>query len=231
VQTVNGLPVPRDLGVPALRALVAQGGPAVWAAIQALAERGDDASLAALAEYAGSRDEMLRRASVEAIGRHTRGRAAGSVVLRALRDASPFVVRTACHAAAATGLDEARDAVLIHLGATEASTRAAAAQSLALLAAPSDFDRVLHTSVGDSDPSVRKDAAWTLRTRCAGPDTWRRLFDVWRCDPLPRHRVWACELAAEFGGAEADELLRPFAADPDGHVRKAAASRQSGTTG
>lgn len=44
----------------------------------------------------------------------------------------------------------------------------------------------------------------------------------WREDPLHRHRVWACEIAAVFGGADVIEALQMLATDPDGHVRRTA---------
>jgi len=39
---------------------------------------------------------------------------------------------------------------------------------------------------------------------------------------VPRHRVWACELAGLFGDEAAKTQLMPLCHDSNGHVRKAA---------
>jgi hypothetical protein len=48
-----------------------------------------------------------------------------------------------------------------------------------------------------------------------------QLFSLWRGDPTPRHRVWACELAERFQVADSGSL-RKLTDDDNGHVRKAA---------
>jgi hypothetical protein len=68
--------------------------------------------------------------------------------------------------------------------------------------------------------SVRKQAAWTLNKN-VGPEHWRRLFEVWAKDGLPRHRVWACSLAERFGDRTVLAELHALCSDPDGHVRMA----------
>jgi len=39
---------------------------------------------------------------------------------------------------------------------------------------------------------------------------------------MSRYRVWACELAAQFGTVSNLSVLKNFSDDKDGHVRKAA---------
>jgi hypothetical protein len=85
-----------------------------------------------------------------------------------------------------------------------------------------DFAPVFRLPLSDPSPAVRRDAAWTLRrTACA--ETWRELFEAWKGDQLPRHRLWACELAGEHGDESVGVELRALARDRDGHVRKAVA--------
>lgn len=51
---------------------------------------------------------------------------------------------------------------------------------------------------------------------------WLQLFEAFRTDDPPRHRVWACELAMQFGSLDINRLLEALASDRDGHVRQAA---------
>jgi HEAT repeat protein len=80
---------------------------------------------------------------------------------------------------------------------------------------------VFDTFRTDRSPEVRKEAAWTLR-RHVTKETWRTLFDAWHHDSLHRHRCWACEIAADFGGPDLAESLSQLANDEDGLVRRAA---------
>ncbi len=58
--------------------------------------------------------------------------------------------------------------------------------------------------------------------RFESDSNWRLLFDTWRREHPPRHRVWACELAGTYGSSEILPYLAQLAADGDGHVSKAA---------
>ena len=53
-------------------------------------------------------------------------------------------------------------------------------------------------------------------------DHWVHLFVAWSSDRVPRHRVWACELAQRFGGRSVLPALKALKADIDGHVQRAA---------
>jgi HEAT repeat protein len=85
-----------------------------------------------------------------------------------------------------------------------------------------DVERVLHQFSRGASAEVRKEAAWTLRST-ASTATWRRLFDLWCEDALPRHRAWACELAGMHGSHDVLTALDRLTHDVDGHVRHAAA--------
>jgi hypothetical protein len=73
----------------------------------------------------------------------------------------------------------------------------------------------------DKSEFVQKEAERTLR-RTASAQTWRRLFDRWKLDPLPRLRVWACELLSDFAQSGDLPELRRLVRDRNAHVRKAA---------
>lgn len=218
---VNGVSVPYRAPVAELLRAVAAPGPSAWAALAVSADDGRE-SLDALVEAAASSDWRMRRAAVEAIARHVRGRSAARRVLDALRDESPYVVRTACDAAAALRLDDAHDVVLGLTRSPIAATRECATRTLDALWRPSDFDAVFDAMRRDSAPAVRRRAGFVLRAH-ADATTWKRLVDAWRHDELPRARRWACELTASFGGADDVAALEPLTRDRDGHVRNAAA--------
>ena len=144
------------------------------------------------------------------------------MVCEGLDDASEYVAWAACEAAVKLKLGAAHDGILTLLEHRPPNLRAAAVRALAVLWRDPDFPKVFHLMQRDSADEVRKDAAWTLRKR-ADRSNWRLLFDTWRGEHPPRHRLWACELARTFGDGEILPLLAQLAEDRDGHVRKAAA--------
>jgi HEAT repeat protein len=223
--TFNGEPVPFGTPVEELDRIIATSGHTErrWACFVALAQHGSPASLASLRRHAASAEEHVRRAAIEAIGRHALGAELAELVCAALDDPSPLVVRTACESAAGLGLHDAHNAILRWIRAADPSTQVAALQAIARLwRAPDDFRAVLDVFVTTGNRDVRSQAAWTLY-KTASADGWRELFHHWHVDRLAQHRTWACRLAGAFGPGEVARELRGMARDPNGHVRKAAA--------
>jgi HEAT repeat protein len=220
-QIWNGVPIPYDASVAELRAAIREPGPKAWAAIRALAEKPEAEALAALVELTGSSDPHLRRSAVEAIGSHPSGRTAAEVVCQALHDRDAFVVRAATGAAANLRLQAAHQRVLSLVKASEESTRVVALRALEQLWQSSDFEAVFDRYLCDPSERVRKQAAWTVHKNVAA-EHWEQVFSAWSKDPVPRHRVWACQVAGSFGSRTVVPALEALRADPDGHVRWAA---------
>ncbi len=217
----NGVPIPYGASVAQLLGMIESSGPEKWAAIVALAHCDADEALHLLANLAQSSDTYTRRAAIVAIGRHARGHVLGQLVCKRLEDSSEYVAWAACEAAAALKLRAAHGGIQNLLKHRSQALRLAAVQALAVLWRNSDFSKVFQLMQSDPADKVRKEAAWTLRKR-ARRSNWRLLFDTWRREHPPRHRVWACELAETFGASEILPFLAQLAADRDGHVRKAA---------
>ncbi len=220
-RVINGMEVPLGADLGALRDLVRGNGAARWAGFVALGHRPEPEALDILLEAAGSPDWSIRRAAVEAIALHHEARRASGVLTGLLDDESPFVVRTACDAAAALGLMEARNTVLRLLASPEAETRRAAVRTISTLWVHGDFGRIFDVHRNDPIVDVRREAAWVLKDH-VDPSQWRPLFELWRRDPLHRHRRWACEVAAAVGDQSVRPALESMLADHDGHVRRAA---------
>lgn len=220
-RSLNGVPIPYDASVAELRAAINEPGPKAWAAIRALADKPDPEALATLVELARSSDPHLRRSAVEAIALHRFGQTASPLVCQLLHEQDSFVVRAAIDAAATLRLPLAHDRVLGLVEASEESTRLAALRALESLWESSDFEAVFHRYLHDPCAQVRKQAAWTLQQN-AGVDHWEQLFLTWSKDPVPRHRIWACQLAGTFGTEVVLPALESLRADHDGHVRDAA---------
>lgn len=208
--------------VPDLESRLRPPGERAWAAVRALGRVAGPESLAVLRELARDGDWRYRRIALEALASHPMAaEAAGGVVLAALDDPSPFVVRTACETAGTIRLAAAHDAVLRFLRSPDEELRETAASALGSLWRPADFDLVFRVHRADPSPSVRKRAGWTLAEN-ASAETWSPLFDVWSRDPPSHHRVWACRLAELHGDASSLPALALLVTDRDGHVRKAA---------
>ena len=217
----NGIPIPHDAQLAELRATSKEPGPRAWAAIRALAEKPESEAMAILVDLTHSSDPHLRRAAVEGIGMHASGQMASDVVCHLLNDLDSFVVRAAVDAAAKLRLKPAHDCVLRLINASEESNRLAALRALESLWQSSDFEAAFDRYVHDSSHRVRKQAAWTLQKN-VGADHWERLFSVWSKDSVPRHRMWACQLAGRFGNTAMLPALEALRADDNGHVRRAA---------
>jgi HEAT repeat protein len=193
-----------------------------YEAIRCLASCDDAEALDELGTLTVAGDEFLRRMAVEVIGKHPRGRELRQRVLAALRDPSEYVKRTACDVVAQWKWAEAHQLVLILVKEPVASTRESALRALAAIWADSDYALVFSVYRHDPETGVRREAAWTLR-QCVGTENWHQVFDALRQDGLPRHRVWACEIAETFGGPDVLPALVSLMNDDDGHVRKSAA--------
>jgi HEAT repeat protein len=192
-----------------------------WAAIVALAHSPDPHALQYLGDLASFSDPLVRRYVVQWIGRCPDGAKLAGVVVERLRDPHGSVVRTAAHVAGELAISEAHAGVVALLGDTAPATREAGLWALEKLWQEADFELVLKVFESDASQKVRRTAGWTLRgTRTAS--TAAVLVELWRADPLARHRVWACEIVAEFQQRQFYECLTHLTGDRDGHVRKAA---------
>ncbi len=218
---LNGVQVPYGAEVSVLRSRVRSPGPEAWAAILALGHHHAQEAFELLVQLTASPDWGIRRSAVEAVAVHALGPTAAPVLIDRLGDPSPYVVRAACEAVAHLRLGDAHDAVVTLLASQEAATRRRALQALSVLWQPSDFGRVLTMLQTDQSREVRLAAAWTLRAN-VDLDNWWALYRTWGVDPLPRHRVWACELEGQFGTAGQVPEREKLTQDKDGHVRRAA---------
>lgn len=196
--------------------------PISYESIRELASREDAGALNELAEAAALEDQFLRRMAVEVIGLHPQGRELRAIILKALGDSSEYVVRTACEVVMKWKLCEAHEPVVALLGDASSATRQQAIQTLDNIWIDADFPLIFRIYAKDSEPALRKEAAWVLRRHVSSAH-WRTLFNAFHVDELPRHRQWACELAESFSGRDLLEALSQLSLDTDGHVRKAAA--------
>ncbi len=195
--------------------------PTTHQVIRKLALQEGAAALKALANAAGLEDQFERRAAIDAIGRHPHGRELRSIILRALRDPSEYVVRTACEVVAQWELQEAHELVVALLANPSKATRQTAIRTLGKIWVDADFPTVFRIYNDASENEIRREAAWVLRQR-AHSAHWRTLFDAFQVDELARHRQWACELAEKFSVPDILPVLSQLSSGVDGHVRKAA---------
>jgi len=218
---IDGVPVPYGRSALELYAIVTAGTAERSAAVVALAHSSDPRALACLGELGSFSDPGVRRFVVQWIGRCPDGAKLGHVVIERLRDLNGLVVRTAAYVAGELGLSDAHTDVLALLNDRSPSTRQAGLCALEKLWHATDFDAVVEMFRSDASEKVRRTAGWTLRGTCSA-NRAPALFELWRADPLPRHRVWACQLVAEFPHRQFHECIACLADDRDGHVRKAA---------
>jgi HEAT repeat protein len=191
--------------------------------IRDLAKSGDEQSMLRICEFAEHRDQFIRTTAMEAIGRHKLGRQQMGALRKGLGDASAYVNRAACEAVGNLELHELRATLKPLLRNLEPATRMAAIATLSQIWDDGDFDEVFERFTRDNVEDVRKSAAHVLNIHAAERN-WLGLFEVFSKDDIPRHRVWACQLAQRFSGIETVQALNRLQSDKDGHVRAAAYS-------
>ena len=220
-EKIDGVRVPYGRSVAELDSLAKAGGAERWVAMVALAHSWDPRALDSLAELASSPNPFIRRFAIEWVGKHPDGVKLRQLLVDRLGDPDVCVVRTAAEVAGELRLREAHAAVIGLLRADAPHSREVGLRTLVTLWQESDFEPVLAAFARDDSPEVRRTAGWTLyRTRASSRA--EVLFDLWRFNPLPRHRQWACEVAEEFPRARFRDEIILLAADSNGHVRKAA---------
>ncbi len=216
-----GITVPYDAPIEDLRAFLEIAGPSAWAACLALGAKPEREAFDLLVELTRREDLRYRNLAIQALGAHPLGAQAADRIVEGLSDPVAQVVRTSCEAAGRLRLVAARDKLVGLLASSDAQIRFHAVRALGEIAAADGFGLLWNVSKKDKAEFVRKEAAETLR-RTASPKTWRYLFDRWKLDPLPRHRLWACELLSAFGKDSDMPELRRLVRDRNAHVRKAA---------
>lgn len=218
---VNGTPIAYDAPLEILLEQIKSHSSKTAPAFVALSAHSSEESLAALVSAAKGKDADFRRAAVEAIARHTLGVTQAKLICHLFQDSDEIVVRAVCGAAADLKLSESHNQILALVNSKNPKTQEVALEALNELWLDSDFKQVFKIHATDKNSNVRKQAAWTLRQNVAR-ENWKTLFEVWQKDEMSRHRVWACELAAQFGSVSNLSVLKKLSDDQDGHVRKAA---------
>lgn len=218
---INGIPIPYTTPPEELVQILDTPGPKAWAAFVALGYNPSLSALQILIKFASSDDWRFRRSAIEAIAYHPHAKLALHTISNALHDTSIYVVRAACATVKELKLTEVHDEILELLKSKYPTIRQVAIATLGSIWQPVDFDQIFTLFVNEPDVHVRRDAAWVLRDH-ATKGNWVYLFNAWHQDQLHRHRVWACELAVEFGISEVQMELEALCSDENGHVRKAA---------
>ncbi|MBI3820793.1 MAG: hypothetical protein HY286_19045 [Planctomycetes bacterium] len=219
--TVNGVHVPYGAAVAELSDIIKTPGPGAWAAFVALGFHESREALNVLIDSLSSGDATIRRAAVAAIRFHRDGRSAEGHIAVCMRDSDRAVSVAAVETAGFLKLIKLHGQILEFIHSSDAGIRARAVRAFEKVWASGDFDRVLELMLKDPDEGVRRESAMILFSR-AEAENWRALFELWKNDPLPRHRVFACELLQKFEAPLARELAPQFLNDPNGHVRGAA---------
>jgi HEAT repeat protein len=230
-ELLNGVRVPYGAATGALIAMTKNADDSTrWAAFVALAHDPSPQAYLALCAAAQNADARVRRMALESLGGRSSDEPSVELVQSLLDDPWAPVVRTACQVAAKRGMQELHDSILALVRARDPATRETALEVLRVLWHPQDHAVVFDVFREESSPRLRKAAGWTLRSH-ATLENWRELFDAWRIDEVHRHRIWACELMAEFGAREDVDSIQSLAHDADGHVRRAAADARSAVQG
>jgi HEAT repeat protein len=218
---VNGIAIPYAATYDELCEYLKTPDALAWAACIALGHLETSDALTKLIELSQSSDWRFRRIAIDALAYDLQAKKAIEPLRAALRDSSPYVIRTACKTIAKIKLVELHDNVVALLKSNDPATRQSAVKALDEIWQVTDFDEAFGLLLSDKVAKVRNEAAWTLRAHATN-ENWMKLFEVWWQDSVIRHRKWACELALMFDAHKVKNELEQLSSDKDGHVRKAA---------
>jgi len=225
-QLLNGIRVPYGEPTDELRRKIENGCTKErWASIRALAIDESEQSLNLLSTYTSNSDPNIRRAAIEAAGLNPNGASLISAIRRALTDTTPVVVRAACDASAKLKLFDLHNEIRELTESSNPHVQVSALKAIGVLWRPDCFDTVLGVFRSKTADEVHKQAGFILYQN-ADVSCWYSLFKVWHADSVPRHRTWACELAAKFSSGQLESELLILSEDKDGHVRDAALRAQ-----
>lgn len=222
--TINGIPLPYNKTTEELLTLIKQGGSEKWKYYYPLATKSDPQAQAALLAATCSSDWTDRRTAIEIIGLYTSNAKIDSIVVQVLEnDKSEYVVRTALKVIAARKIRAAHSKVTKLLTTKNRTTVEEAVRTLRSIYEEEDLEKLLNIFRADRTEKkhLRKEVGWTLRQN-ASQTNWKILFEEWGNDTLHRHRLWACEIARDYGNDNVLPSLRKLEVDQDGLVRRAA---------
>lgn len=192
-----------------------------WAACLSLGSKPDDVAFETLVTGLTADDWQMRRFCIEGIKRHARARDAEPHLVPLLFDVNDQVRQTACKVCGELKLAAAHDGIRTLVDDDNPHLRDTALSTLDALWREEDFEEIFARYRDDHRRAVRVAAAKTLR-RHATSNTWHRLFQAWWRDREVRHRLWSCELAAEFNGQRVTNQVEALLEDHNRNVRLAA---------
>ena len=220
-ELVNGRTVPYGESLLTLQTMLGKEMPEPLLACLALGHRSDREAFEILVGLFEAKDWVIRRTAAEAVRFHPLGFHAASQLINLLHDPSRYVIRTTCETLSLLKIAGSHDYIVNLLTTDDSYTREVALRSIVHLWQEKDFERILDIFKYDQSARVRKEAAYILKSN-ANSHNWKELSVMWAQDSLPCYRVWAAELAGEFGDQSVLTILRSLADDNDGHVHKAA---------
>lgn len=192
-----------------------------WAACLSLGSKPDDSAFDALVAGLSDEDWEMRRFCIEGLKRHTRAGEASPNLVPLLFDVNDQVRQTACKVCGELGLRAAHGGIRTLVDDENPHLRDTALSTLDALWREDDFEDIFARYRDDKRRAVRVAAAKTLR-RHANSETWVKLFEAWWRDREPRHRLWSCELAAQFNGQRVTRQVEMLLEDYNRNVRLAA---------
>jgi hypothetical protein len=192
--------------------------PECWKGFDLLAIHNDPESISVLESFLKSEDSHKVRAAISAIGRNVNGKRIASDIIPFLTSQHAYVQRAALEALGRLECRSGRQMIYPFIDCEVESLQIAAIVAINLLWEGSDFGHFLEFFQHHKSETVRKQLGDVIYEHVSFL-SWEAVFALFCSDPLPRHRIWAVELADKYGKRE---MLERFFSDPDGHVRKRA---------
>ncbi|MBP3412048.1 MAG: hypothetical protein J6K89_02195 [Oscillospiraceae bacterium] len=218
MRSVNGEPVPIAMELGELEQRMASSDMQIFAAsCQALALANTQEAYELLREYVCVSDPYRRRCVLAVIFDYEQAVELKSELVAALRSEKHFLVTTALDQIV-SGKAMVEEEELF--GCIERNHNSLSGYYYGALMnvqkTAGNLDRILRLYHSSKENSIRTALAQCLQGFC-NSENYLLLFDLFKDEPVSHIRMVACRIAKAYGRGD---LLRDFADDRDGHIRK-----------
>lgn len=217
--TQYGLEIPYDKSVEELVQLIREKPPLCWTAYTALAYNKSEKSIQALADLLKGSDWTHVRSAIEAIGNNANGIQLQDKLIGFLESTNTFIVTAAINALSQLKSLKAHDRIKTLANSDKFEIRQAAIEGLSSIWQVADFDFLINLNNQEQSDTIKKAIGFVLAEH-VNKNNWKKFFNNFSQDTIPRHREWTLLFAMQFSNDLA--LIQQFRNDSDGHIRKKA---------
>ena len=200
--------------------IIKEDAPACWEGYKELAIHDSADAVSELIKLTDSKDWTHKRAAISALGNHKNGLLAENLLIGELEGKNVHLVKAAINALAGLESKKAHGKIKNLVNVGDISIKVEAIRALGKIWDDSDFNFLLDLYKSCGNVSIKKEIGFVISCK-TNKDNWVFLFNLFKNDETPRHRLWALQALRDYGDYNALSA-KDFLHDKDGHIRAVA---------